>query len=103
MPIRSRIDPFNSSPKPGASLFPLTWGSPAPRSSIVILWSRALVDIATVSFNSGPGSGSGGAGAGSSGGGGCHMAAGSSAATPAFLLVLAGLFLQRRRRPLKVC
>ncbi|WP_437626809.1 hypothetical protein [Sorangium sp. So ce1151] len=51
----------------------------------------------------GAGPGSGGAGGGSSGGGGCHMAAGSSAATPAFLLVLAGLFLQRRRRPLKVC
>ncbi|MGK3966882.1 hypothetical protein WMF38_22245 [Sorangium sp. So ce118] len=52
-----------------------------------------------------PGPGSGGAGAGSSGagGGGCQMGAGSSAATPAFLLVLAGLFLQRRRRPLKVC
>ncbi|WP_437665279.1 hypothetical protein [Sorangium sp. So ce1182] len=51
----------------------------------------------------GAGPGSGGAGGGSSGGGGCHMAAGSSAGTPAFLLVLAGLFLQRRRRPLQVC
>ena len=50
MPMRSRIDPFNCSPKLGISLFLLTWGSPVPRSSIVIRWSRALLDIAAVPF-----------------------------------------------------
>ncbi|WP_437538112.1 hypothetical protein WME79_19580 [Sorangium sp. So ce726] len=65
--------------------------------------SSASSSSASSSSGSGAGAGSSGSGGGGgSSGGGCQMAAASSVATPAFLLVLAGLFLQRRRRPRRV-